>query len=183
MNISITKRGLTVKEIGILSKEIAHFPDLSLVDDKLWSRYETYVLTIDNRLAGICAVKKLEKFVKIGPIAVLEKYQGKGYGKLLFKSVVNRYKKYNIYIGSSNSRVKMMVKKAGFKKLENFRSLPREIKIYLLKYLFDRMNIDFILDDLKKRLFYRKDKYWYFLSFAQSVQNKRNHHKGNTKPD
>ncbi|MBI3379713.1 GNAT family N-acetyltransferase [Candidatus Gottesmanbacteria bacterium] len=99
----------------------------------------------------------------IGAIVILDKYQGKGYGKRLLAKVANDFSNQNLYIGSSNEIVGNIVTKLGFRKVSNFSKLPGEIKIYLVKYFLERLDVSFLLDALRKSLYLKRGKYLYFV--------------------
>lgn len=143
------------------------FPDIGLIEGNKWGIFDKiYVATIDKNFLGICGIVKLKHWVKIGPVVVLKKFQGEGYGSLLLNFIVQKYAENNLYIGSPNSRIKNIVGKLGFIEQPNYWSLPWEIKKYFTQYLLERLSLGYILDSLYKIFFMRRGKYCYFLKKA-----------------
>jgi GNAT superfamily N-acetyltransferase len=151
MPFRIVKRNLTEIEISSLTEETKKSIHIGLIKPILWKKFkDIYVFEIDGELAGICAIFFLKKWIKIGPLLVLEKHQGKGVGKALLKKIVAKHPKSNLYIGSSNTKVKKIAICHEFKETE-FIHLPFEIKIYLLSYIYNRFGIDYFIDAIKKK--------------------------------
>lgn len=163
MKTMIRKRPLTATETDTLTKELPLFPDIGLIDPNAWNKTfpVIYVATTDKTLIGICAAVPLKHWIKIGPLVVLKKYHGKGYGKRLFAHVVKQLPNQNLYIGSSNPIVWKMALAASFQKEKSFWKLSTEIKIYLIRYFCERLSLSFITDALNKRM--TKRTYYYFL--------------------
>lgn len=160
----ITKKPPTNLEIDLLLTQMKKSPHVGLLSKSLWQKLDrAYVVRINNHLVGACVLYKLKNWIKIGPIVVLDKYQGKGYGKKLITKIVDDYPDNNLFISSSNPIVIRIVQDLGFKKLKNFFALPREIKIYFVKYFLERLSIDFIIDDFRKKIPFRLGKYSYFI--------------------
>lgn len=164
--VVIKQRKLREDEIELLIEESRKFPDLGLIKRKLWNEFDSiYVVTKNNKLVGICSITSLKKWIKIGPLIVIEQFQGRSYGKLLLTRVVEDHKNKNIYIGSSNEAVWKMAKELNFQERNGFINLPNVIKTYLVKYFLDRIDFDFIFDGIRKRL-KNKNKYRYFLKYS-----------------
>ncbi len=164
--VIIEKRKLREDEASLLTEESRKFLHLGLIKRKLWHKFDfLYVATERNNLVGVCVVTHLKNWFKIGPVIILEKYQRQEYGRLLLANVVDKYKQTNIYIGSSNPAILKITEGLGFKKVNSFISLPKEIKIYLILYFFGRLDLEYILDSTKKKL-KNKNKYYYFLKYS-----------------
>lgn len=164
MKIDISKQELKDEEIEILMHEMKSFPNVGMVPKDMWRQFgNVFVITRNRSLIGVCVVILLKNWVKLGPFIIRNKFQGKGYGKILLTHVVSDLKNKNLYIGSSNSVVGNIVQKLRFRSVKSFFQLPLEIKLYLLKYLFGRLNIGFLLDYFRKRFLIRKGKYQYYI--------------------
>lgn len=166
MKMCIEKRKLVEEEINRLIQEMKKFPDIGLFTKNLWKDFQDiFVAQKNGNLIGVCTIVDLGTWIKIGPLIVLSKFQGKGYGKLLFTHVMNTYKKKNLYIGSSHPRIWTIVEKRGFQRVGNFFSLPFVIQRYLIMYFFKRFNSDFLFDTLRKKLISKRGPYrYYYLS-------------------
>ena len=115
MALKIQKRKLTDKEVLLLSKEIKKAVNITIFPDKRWMGFETvYVASKDKNLVGVCAVERLQKWIKIGPLIIKEEFRGKGYGKRLFSYLIKDLHGSSLFVGSSNPIVWGMVKKLGF---------------------------------------------------------------------
>lgn len=166
MKLEITKRRLHDDEIQLLIAELNKFPHIGFISEKLWNRLgETYVATIDDRFAGVCTAITLNGWMKMGPLVVLSKYHGHGYGKLLLTHTVGAYSGQNIYIGTSNPKVATIARGLRFEQIKRYMALPSPIKMYLLSYLFERLSIRFLLDSWKKKFIKRPTPYLYFLKY------------------
>lgn len=166
----ITERRLTESEIDELIKEMRHFPDVGLYTKNQWKGFKhIFIADENNHLIGVCVVIQLNKWVKIGPVIILKNYQGKGYGKEVLKFVTEKYKDNNIYIGSSNQRVQMIMESLKFRKVSNFLNLSTEIKLYLIKHFFSRINWDFMVDSIPK-LFKKSGKYIYLVKYTTNYE-------------
>lgn len=162
----IKTRFLKKDEIASLTEEVRHFPDLVYVSEHIWRKKKAHVLEVDNRFAGVVVVYRFSGWVKLGPLVVLEKYQGKGLGKKLLKHAINRYKKSNILINSTNPKVGRIASSYGFKEIDGFLSLPLTVKLFLLKQLFEYLRIKTVFEALRKRLAGRRGKRSYFIRFS-----------------
>lgn len=165
MTLSISNRKLNRSERELLEKESRKFPDIALIEEKVWRRWnKIYVAMENNKFVGVCVVIQLRDWKKIGPLLILEKYQNRRYGKLLISHVVNEHQNTNIYIGSSNPKVWQMAQDLKFKKVNNVWRLPTEIIIFLVNNFFQRLSLEFLLDAIQKPIIRRK--YYYFLKYS-----------------
>lgn len=161
--LKIYRRQLKNDEIDLLVTQMKKSPHVGLLSKKLWQKLDcVYAARMNNYLVGACVLYKLKNWIKIGPIVVLDKFQGKGYGKKLITKIVDDYPNINLFISSSNPIVVHIVQDLGFKKLKNFFALPREIKIYFAKYFLERLSVEFLIDDFRKKIPFRLGKYSFF---------------------
>lgn len=168
-NIFIIERKLTGEESGLLEQETKKSIDIGLIDKTMWNSFdELFVIGMTDMFIGACAIMYLHGWIKVGPIVILERFQGKGCGAKLLYHIVNRYKNKNIYIGSSNKKVQSIVKKLHFQTEHHFLKLPREIQLYLINYLVRRISWKFVIDALRKRLFIQRNTYLYFLKLYEN---------------
>lgn len=164
MALRITQRKLIPMEIEKIVSQMKRFPHVGFIDKKGWNSFGRVFVTMkENKLVGVCATFQLQNWVKIGPLLILEEFQNKRYGRTIFNFVVNYYKKMDLYVGSSNPKVWKMTKDLKFKKVNSIAKLPREIKIYLIRYFLDRLSISFFIDAIRKKLVLRNRSYCYFL--------------------
>lgn len=168
-SIIIQKDKLTSHERNLLSEELHKFPHVGFISPEDWKKfsqkYELYIARENRQLVGVCMTVKLNHFIKIGPLIVLAKYQGKGFGWKLLSFIIKRNSKDNLYIGSSNSRVWKIAEGLDFKPCFGFWKLPLEIKFYLIGYFLERLSWNFITDALSKG--YGKDsEYRYYFREA-----------------
>ncbi len=81
MDIVISKRYLTDKEIDTITEEIRKFPN-PLTIKRSWRQLKKiYVAMHDKELVGVCGIAQLKRWTKLGPFVVFEKYQNQGVGK------------------------------------------------------------------------------------------------------
>lgn len=172
----IIKRNPADKEIDWLINDIRQFPNLTYVSKKRWENFKhCYVLEVNNNFVGVCVVYPLEEWVKIGPLVILKKYQRKGYGNHLFTNVIRRYRNKNIFVASSNKAVENITIREGFVKIENYFRLPSVIKLFLLKQIFEYLNVTLMTEMVRKRLFFNRKKFSFFLKTKNSpVQSEWN---------
>ncbi len=166
--MKITKRKLTDKEIDILIEEMRNFPDVGLYTKNQWKSFQNiYIAGNNDHFIGVCVVISLKKWVKIGPVIILKSFQGKGYGRQLLQFVVSILKDKNLYIGSSNIRVGKIMERLKFQRINTFIDLPREIKVYLVKHFFQRINWEYLFDAVPK-IFKKSGKYRYFVKYIKN---------------
>lgn len=163
MRLTIVKRKLKSKEIDLLNKEVKKFPNPVFLTKNHWKELNfAYIANIGGNLAGICSITKLEKWHKLGPFIVLEKYHGIGIGKMLLKKIVKENENNNLFIGSRNPVIWFIVKKLGFKEELNFWSLSGDVKSYLIKNLLWSLDLEFMKELFRKRSV-NQGKYRFFL--------------------
>lgn len=116
--IQIEVRRLADKEITTLMEEISKVPDITYITKRILQKIDkSYIATEteSKQLAGVCSVMSVsKKWVKVGPLLVVEAYRGQGIGGWLINQVLEQHKHFNIFVGSSNPRVQAMLEKRGF---------------------------------------------------------------------
>jgi N-acetylglutamate synthase-like GNAT family acetyltransferase len=163
MNLFITKRNLSAKEIDLFQREIANSPDITLFPKRRWENFDTLFVATDNKkLVGVCAVINLGNWKKLGPLIILKNYYGKKCGTKLLSHTVNSVKHCNLFIGSSNPRVWSIISKLGFSQ-SKYLQLPNEVRQYFLKYIIENLSCIFILDAVRKKLRHKRGVYKTFV--------------------
>lgn len=159
----ITYRKLTDQEKQILERETKKSPHMGFIRRDVWTSFEkVFVLQNNIQLIGVCAPIRLRHWYKLGPVLVLSKFQGSGFGKKLLSHALNYFPHTNLYIGTPNPRVVSIVTKLGFVRVNGW-VLPLEIKAYLLSYLFQRFSWEYITDAIQKKFTSHQWKYSYFV--------------------
>lgn len=166
MAVSITQRKLTESEISSLMQDGKLFPHVAYVNRSRWQSFSCpYIVEVDGIFAGICAIYYFDKWVKLGPLEVLKLYHGKGIGRVLLQKIVDNNKALNIFIASSNPSVKHIIESLDFQTIPNFLSLPKKIKIFLLKKIFEHLSFNFFYEGFRKNFFLlRRDIKYYIKS-------------------
>lgn len=163
MNEVITYRVLTIREQLILEAETKKSPYIGFIRHNVWDSFgKVFVLENKKQLIGVCVPVRLRHWCKLGPILVLSKFQGKGFGKILLSHAFNHFSNENLYIGAPNDRIVSIVTKLGFTKVRGL-NLPIEIKTYLFSYLFQRFSLEYITDAIRKKFTTHRWKYSYFI--------------------
>jgi hypothetical protein len=167
MTTQIQLRFLTHEETEKLEAEVKKSPHIGFIGKKMWQKFgKCYVITMNDEFAGICAAVHLPHWIKMGPLVVLGKFQGKGLAKQLVNKILSENENKNLYIGSSNPYVIQIVEKLNFQKEGNFFKLPAELQRYQVNYLLDRLSLKFLMDAITKNINQKKSKYYYFMRFA-----------------
>lgn len=163
MNISIKRRRLTESEITQLMQDNRLFSHVAYVSRARWRRFsDLYIIEVDQNFAGVCAVYTFGHWVKLGPVELLKRYHGKGLGKRLLKNIIDDNKHVSLFIASSNPTVQHIIETLGFQKIPNFISLPKKIKLFLLRQTIEHLNIPFFYEGIRKGFFLlRKDTKYY----------------------
>jgi hypothetical protein len=150
MDITISKRYLSNKEIDLIIEEIKKFPNPVTIR-RSWQRLnEVYVAVNDKELAGVCGITKLKDWTKVGPFVVFEKYQNQGLGKKIFTAVLKDYPSSNLYVGSRNLAVARIVEKSGFYEVKP-RNLPTDIKICIIRHILENLSIEYLKELIRKK--------------------------------
>lgn len=162
----IANRNLSDGEIKKLIRDVAFFPDLIYVSHEIWSKQPVYVIESDGQMLGVVIVYVFGNWIKIGPLVILKKFHGKGYGKLLLRMVFEKYKNKNAFMSSTNPAVGKITLKHGFHTEKNFLSLPNIVKLFLLRQLVDYLRIKNASEAIRKNFFGRRNKRKYFIKYS-----------------
>jgi hypothetical protein len=163
MSIKIVKRTLHQEEINILIEEIKKFPNPVFCTKKRWQNFKcVYIILNNNKLVGICEVIKINNWIKLGPFIVLQKYQGKGYGKMIFQKIIDDYPNNNLFVGSRNPAVHKIAVNLGFKEELSFWKLPNEIKSTLFDQILESFHFEYLKELIRKRSI-QQGPYRYFI--------------------
>ncbi len=151
MEASFEKRKLTDREVYLLYNEIKKFPN-PLTDKKTWqSLKKVYILYNDKDIIGVCAIRELDKWVKLGPFVVFKKYHKQGFGKMILHKIVRDYSNSNLYIGSRNPAVAAIATSLGFQEEKNIWTLPKTIKLYLVENILQNLSFEYFKEFLRKK--------------------------------
>lgn len=163
MTITIAKRSLTSREIATIAIDIENFPDLAFVKPELLTSFsDVLVAEVDGEFAGFCAADEYRGLRKLGPIAVMRKYQGTGVGKELMKKIVETSRGKRTYLGTSNYKAKAFFRKLGAKEYGSIFQVPREILWATVHFLSGYWSVRYVYEGLRKRLKYGRGKYTFF---------------------
>ena len=166
MKASISHRFLTKEERAILAEETKQSPYIGFIHESVWQHFgKMFVIDRDQAVLGACATIALRGWIKIGPLIILSRAQGKGLGKQLLTRVVSASGKQNLYIGTPNPKVMHMARTLEFQQV-NYLQLPGPVKYYLLHYLFERISGDYIFSSLRKKLRSKNWGYAFFIKYA-----------------
>jgi hypothetical protein len=106
MDFKIEKRKLTIAEIDRIISEVKKVPQLIAGDRKRWQKFDLVYVGYDKSdFIGICAIVKLDNWIKLGPFVVKKKYRGYGYGKFIMNQILKDYQGYNTFIESPTPAV------------------------------------------------------------------------------
>lgn len=144
---------LTPQRIKQLVAETKNFPSLIYVSPIHWLKFHTvYQAELDGHFAGACALITYQpSWLKIGPIALLSKYQGLGLGRKLLTKIVTDHSHHNLLIFSSNPRIHQLCLSLKFKPV-SFWQLPYSIWLAILSELLHHLSLKYILDSIKKNM-------------------------------
>lgn len=135
--MKIVFRKLTKKEAQILTDEVKNTPNIVAVPMERWNKFDkVFVSENDGEMSGVCAIEFFGKdWAEIADFVVLPEFRGRGIGRklydLAFKYLKDENK--NIYIVSRNPVVIRMMRKSGFRLLDNFGRLPSTVKNHTVK--------------------------------------------------
>ncbi len=167
MQVTIEKHTLTEQEITELISSIKTAPDLAFVDRKNWKRYPNpYCIFVDKEFAGVCCIAETKNWVKIGPLVTLLRFQGKGLGKLLFNTVVEKQKEKSLCVMSSCPILQHLTNAARFMEAPNVFALPMEVQKLLIKQLAQYLSIPYLLEALRKKLILKRGKVRVYIKIA-----------------
>lgn len=165
--ITVVKRKITDKEAELLVHDIKFFPDLFYYSEAiLLSLPVTCVVEVDGQFAGMCGLYEFITWIKIGPLVVLNRYQGLGLGRILLEHVVHAYSRKNLYTLSSNPRVQHVVQSLGFIKQNwGLIGIPWEVQRFLFKELISKVSLKFIKESIRKSFTYKRGEVCYFVRY------------------
>ncbi|MBP9691169.1 hypothetical protein KBD81_03765 [Candidatus Woesebacteria bacterium] len=133
MKIELRSQTPTIKDIAQLVKDTKDFPFLTYIGPRTWRSFDGYYAAyIDNMFAGVLAVNRFGGWAKLGPLAVLSKFHGKGVATALVKSAVAT-EKGNVYLASANSNVWKITQKLGMVEKYNWFTLPLQVRLIYLR--------------------------------------------------
>ena len=148
--MTFEKRRLRGGEIDSLVEEIRKFPN-PLTSKKAWEELQqVYIVTFQTELVGVCGIKRLNGWIKLGPFVVFKKYHHQGYGRKIFETVIKDYANENIFIGSRSPAVARLANDFGFREETNVLNLPHTIQLYLIKNILEHVSLNFIIECLRK---------------------------------
>ena len=163
MTVMIKERQLTKQEIDILALETKKSIHIGYIAPHVWREFDyIFVASDGNNLLGVCVVVPLKRYLKLGPVVVVEEHQGKGVGSKLLSAIIKSLGHHNLYIGSSNVQIKKIILKLGFTEVR-YLQLSLEIMMYLLSYIWQRGSLLYLQDSLAKIFRHRRGKYRYYL--------------------
>lgn len=159
MEITVKRAPLTEANITNLVSSIKTAPDLTFVDRRNWKRYTNpYCVFVNDELAGVCCISETRNWVKIGPLVTLPKFQGKGFGKLLFNTIVKKQRTKSLCVVSSCPILGHLTGSAGFTEKPNVFVLPNEVKRLLLQQMGEYLSIPYLMEGVRKKLLLNRGK-------------------------
>ncbi len=128
---------LQKEDINLILKEIAQSNNILSYSKKevlvLLNGKTTFFFYDKKELMGLSAYKKINKdWVELALLLVVSQYRKQGYGKKIYKELLEHLKERNIYCCSRNSTVQGWLRDDGFRAV-SFYKLPKEFFIYLFK--------------------------------------------------
>src|SRR3989344_6619851 len=114
MKLEIKSQMPSAGDISKIVADTKNFPYLTYVGPRSWRSFDGYYSAyLDGSFAGVLAVNKFETWSKLGPLAVLAKFHGKGVATALVKQAMQS-EKTNIYLASANPNVWKIAQKLAF---------------------------------------------------------------------
>ncbi len=133
MKLEIKFQTPNIEDIAQVVADTKDFPFLTYVEPRSWRSFDGYYVAYeDNVFAGVLAVNRFGGWSKLGPLAVLSKFHGKGVATALVKQAILSEKK-NIYLSSANPNVWKITERLGFIERYSWWNLPLAIRICYLK--------------------------------------------------
>lgn len=129
---------LTPSEIQIVQDFIYKTPNIIFYSKSELSKLCAIKIYINGELAGFCVLKDIGwsgRYAEIAVLGVLEKFQGRGFGKQLFELGLAKLDDKEIYCVSRNPKVIQMMKQSNFIGSNNTINLDPEINLDNLIYL------------------------------------------------
>ena len=123
------------------NKEISKYID----DNALWN------LRHNTKLIGITAIKPINKrWTEFAVFFIFKKYRDKGFGKILWSKTINSVSGQNIFLVTSNPRVKRLAKEYDFQK-KYFFKLPLKVMWHFVANRFKKRKIGGVLKKITKK--------------------------------
>lgn len=149
--ITIIRRPLHAVEVHLLMHELPNTPGLVYIDMSIWESFKNpYVVLVKNEFAGVCQVYEQDKWIKIGPIAILKKHRGHGIGKRLVVQIIRDYPKKQFFLTTTNTALKKIAMMNKFRRISSFFLLPIPIALFLIRQFFEYFRIRSISEYLRK---------------------------------
>ena len=165
----IIERKLSAREIKEIFDEIKRTPTIVGYTKKEWRRFNLiFVAETSHKIVGVSALKRIdENWLDLSALFVLEKYRGRGFGKLLFQKTLKWAKSHhqNIYFVSRNPIVIKWAKEEKVKSFKSFFELPKRIKLHIIK---NSLNLYRIFEFIRKAFVFRGQKGYVF--FIKSLK-------------
>ncbi|MBD3362509.1 hypothetical protein GF362_02210 [Candidatus Dojkabacteria bacterium] len=168
--LRLEERQLNESEISLLMSAIKQITSIFYIKKSMWSAYKyVYVIMKESEFIGVCVVVPFKNWKKIGPIIILNEFRDQGFGRKVFKEVIKRNRKSNLFLGSSNPKIHNIIKDFGCEYTSSFFKIPKEGKYYILKHLFKTMSWNFILEFFQKLPKRIQSEYKYFYKYGKNV--------------
>lgn len=152
-DIQIGHEVLTIAEMAALADAIAQAEHIVYIRPDYWQKIKTYVLREQGDFVGACAVVALpNNWVKIGPLVLVQKYHGQGYGKKLLSRVIQMHEGQHLFIHSSHPAVLSIIQPFAFVEVSSVYQLPQEVKVHAFKHIIDNAHLELLRSYLKKRV-------------------------------
>lgn len=167
-DIVIKDGTLSTEEIAELMKRIATSEHIVYIKSSFFKKLKAKKAYVNNQFAGVCCVAEINKNLnKIGPMIVLEDFEGMGIASKLLKETIEQYKDADLFIHSSNPAMIKVINKYNFTRINGIRNLPLEVVSYLLSgHILMNMDLSLAKFFLKKRLFKKPPKAENYMYFA-----------------
>ncbi len=162
--INIVRRPLRDNEIKLLLNDIVFYPDLIYVKQSRFKTYkDAYVVEEDGQFVGICGIYQINDWVKLGPLVLLKKYHGKGYGKILLNKIIFDYSNKNIFITSSNIAVQKIISRLGFVEVSGYLKLLTQIQMFLIGNFYEHMHWKLVTEFFRKLFLMKRNIRKYYI--------------------
>lgn len=171
MKLEIKSQKPNLKDIAQLVEDTKNFPFLTYIGPRSWRSFDGYYAAyVDNSFAGVMAVNKFGGWTKLGPLAVLSKFHGRGVATALVKKAVAT-EKGNIYLASANAKVWKIARNVGMVEKYNWLNLPLSIQLIYLKLSFNVFRcgefIPFVKEMLRKQRLANVHHHRHFVTIRQ----------------
>jgi len=166
----ITKDGkLSDEEIVELTKRITTSYHIVYIKSSFLKKMKAKKAYVNKQFAGACCVAKIkDRLYKIGPMVVLEDFEGIGIASQLLKEIIEQNKDKDLFIHSSNPAMLKVINKYKFTRVENFRNIPLEVLTYLLSgHILKNLDLNLVKYFVKKRILKTAPKAENYMYFAK----------------